>query len=152
MNILDKEVSEADLGQIPQTIDALTSSSAGKISLSRRITSVRPGDLVRVNFSIPADKTETPDFSEIIAAVYSTKNGSLVHVLSQAPALQVSGLRDAEYLGGRDVALHLPVSGLPDNREFVIYKLALIAPEKDPSGLWTKYSADTMLLAFDGAS
>ncbi|KAJ2375415.1 hypothetical protein IW150_002563 [Coemansia sp. RSA 2607] len=152
MNLLDKEVSAADHGQIPQTLKELINNSAGKLSLSRRITSVRPGDLVRVNFSISEDKTKTPDFSEIIAAVYSTQNGSLVHVLSQAPALQISGLQDAEYLSVRDIALYLPVNGLADNRQFVMYKLALIAPKKDISGLWSKYSADTMLFAFDGAN
>ncbi|KAJ2595736.1 hypothetical protein H4R99_005229 [Coemansia sp. RSA 1722] len=152
MNLMNKDVSDTDISQIPFSLSALAENNSGKLGLNRRITSVRPGDLVRVSFNIPSDQTDTPNFSEIIAAVYSTKDGSLVKVLNQAPALQINGLKDAEFRGGQDIALYLPVNGLPDKKEFVMYKLALIAPEKDSSGGWTRYSADTMLFAYDGAN
>ncbi|KAJ1889548.1 hypothetical protein LPJ66_007974 [Kickxella alabastrina] len=152
MNLLNKDVTESEISQVPTTLDALLSNDAGKLTLNRRITSVRPGDLARVSFNIPSDKLDTPNFSEIIAAVYSTKDGSLVRVLNKAPAMQVDGLRDAQFRGGRDITLHLPVSGLPNKKEFVMYKLALIAPERETTGLWTRYSADTMLFAYDGAN
>ncbi|KAJ1647850.1 hypothetical protein J3B02_003105 [Coemansia erecta] len=152
MNLMNKDVPNTDIAQVPPSLSALAENNSEKINLNRRITSVRPGDLVRVSFNIPSDKTDTPDFSEIIAAVYSTKDGSLVKVLNQAPALQINGLKDAEFRGGQDIALYLPVNGLPNLKEFVIYKLALIAPERDSSGSWSKYSADTMLIAYDGAN
>ncbi|KAJ2721644.1 hypothetical protein GGI07_003828 [Coemansia sp. Benny D115] len=152
MNILDKDVSESDLRRVPATLAELQSNSAGKLTLNRRITSVRPGDIVHISFNIPSDSQDAPEFSDLIAAVYSAKDGSLVRVLNRAPALQIDGLKDAEFRGGRDISLHLPVTGLSDKKEFVMYKLALIAPEKDKAGAWRDYSADTMLFAYDGAN
>ncbi|KAJ2023211.1 hypothetical protein IWW57_004208 [Coemansia sp. S610] len=152
MNILDADVSNMDLFQIPPTLTALAKGNSGDLSLTRRIASVRPGDMMQVSFNIPMEKQRTPEFSELLAAVYSTDDGSLVKVLSKAPAKQIDGLRDAEFRGGRDIRLYLPVSGLKNAKDFVMYKLALIAPERDPSGLWKRYSADTMLFAYDGAN
>ncbi|KAJ1826969.1 hypothetical protein LPJ56_001913 [Coemansia sp. RSA 2599] len=151
MNLINNDVPDADIAQIPLSLSALAENNLGKINLNRRITSARPGDLVRLGFSIPSDKPDTPNFSQIVAAIYSTKDGSLVKVLSQASALQISGLKDAGFRGGQDILLYLPVNGLLDIKEFVMYKLALIAPERDSSGSWTGYSADTMLFAYDGA-
>ncbi|KAJ2796334.1 hypothetical protein H4S07_006252, partial [Coemansia furcata] len=152
MNVLDADVSNLDILQIPQSLAALSRGNTGELSLTRRITSVRPGDMMQVSFNIPLEKHRTPDFSELLAAVYSTKDGSLVKVLSKAPAKQIDGLKDAEFKGGRDIRLYLPVSGLTNAKEFVMYKLALIAPERDQEGRWKRYSADTMLFAYDGAS
>ncbi|KAJ2742278.1 hypothetical protein GGI20_004597 [Coemansia sp. BCRC 34301] len=152
MNVLDANVSNLDILQIPPTLLALSRGNAGELSLTRRITSVRPGDLMQISFNIPSDKQRTPEFSELLAAVYSTKDGSLVKVLSRAPAKQVDGLKDAEFKGGHDIRLFLPVSGLTNANEFVMYKLALIAPERDQDGRWQRYSADTMLFAYDGAN
>ncbi|KAJ2624660.1 hypothetical protein GGI26_001354 [Coemansia sp. RSA 1358] len=152
MNILDATVPDEDMHQIPTTLKDLAKENAGELSLTRRITSVRPGDLMHVSFAIPENKTHIPDFSEIIAVVYSVKDGSLIHVLNKAPAKQVQGLHDAEFRGARSIPLYVPVEGLPVKRAFEMFKLALIAPEKDPSGTWTGYSADTMLFAYDGAS
>ncbi|KAJ1893370.1 hypothetical protein IW146_001383 [Coemansia sp. RSA 922] len=152
MNILDADVSNLDILQIPQSLAALSHGNTGELSLTRRITSVRPGDMMQISFNIPMEKERTPEFSELLAAVYSTKDGSLVKVLSKAPAKQIDGLKDAEFKGGRDIRLYLPVSGLTSEKEFVMYKLALIAPERDQSGRWKRYSADTMLFAYDGAN
>ncbi|KAJ2328904.1 hypothetical protein GGI00_004073 [Coemansia sp. RSA 2681] len=152
MNVLDANVSNIDILQIPLTLSALYHGDIGELSLTRRITSVRPGDLMQVSFNIPADKQRTPEFSELLAAVYSTKDGSLVKVLNKAPAKQIDGLKDAEFKGGRDLRLFVPVSGLGSAKEFAMYKLALIAPERDQDGRWKRYSADTMLFAYDGAN
>ncbi|KAJ2901128.1 hypothetical protein IWW38_000093 [Coemansia aciculifera] len=152
MNVLDATVSNMDILQIPRTISALNHGNAGELSLTRRITSVRPGDMMQISFNIPSDKQRTPEFSELLAAVYSTKDGSLVKVLNKAPAKQIDGLKDAEFKGGRDIRLFLPVSGLTTASEFVMYKLALIAPEREQDGRWKRYSADTMLFAYDGAN
>ncbi|KAJ2475245.1 hypothetical protein EV174_005347 [Coemansia sp. RSA 2320] len=152
MNVLDADVPDIDVQQIPQSLAALTRGNSGELSLTRRITSVRPGDLMQISFNIPSDKQRTPEFSELLAAVYSTKDGSLVKVLNKAPAKQIDGLRDAEFKGGRDIRLFLPVGGLTNVKEFAMYKLALIAPEREPDGRWKRYSADTMLFAYDAAS
>ncbi|KAJ2491536.1 hypothetical protein IWW37_002208 [Coemansia sp. RSA 2050] len=152
MNILDADVPNMDVFQIPPTLTALAKGNSGDLSLTRRITSVRPGDIIQISFNIPAEKQRTPEFSELLAAIYSTEDGSLVKVLSKAPAKQIDGLRDAEFKGGRDIRLYLPVSGLTSAKDFAMYKLALIAPERDQSGLWKRYSADTMLFAYDGAN
>ncbi|ORX71510.1 hypothetical protein DL89DRAFT_266523 [Linderina pennispora] len=150
MNVLNLDPSEYDIREVPKNLKDLAEHNEGSLSVTRRITSVRPGDMMQVTFDIPTDKRNTPNFSSLIAAVYNPSDGSLVHVLGKTLATQVQGLKDAEFMGGSGLNLHIPVRGLGEVQKFSMFKLALIAPENESTGQWKTYSADTMLFAYDG--
>ncbi|KAI8325420.1 hypothetical protein GQ54DRAFT_308367 [Martensiomyces pterosporus] len=151
MSLVSMDASDLDISQVPRSLYELKNRASGELTLSRRITSVRPGDLMQVSLTALPEKHAAMDFSELIATVYSTDDGNLVRVLGKIPANQVAGLKNAEPRGRSNVKLYIPVHGLSTNKAFTMYKLALIAPESDSSGLWKKYAADTMLFGYDGA-
>ncbi|KAJ2325306.1 hypothetical protein IWW51_002852 [Coemansia sp. RSA 2702] len=123
--------------QVPISLDRLARDSMGTIQLNRRIASVRPGGPIHVGFTL--NGWDQPAGQELVAAVYSAKDGSLVHVLGQTSVRSTGASR-------HQLAVHLPVEGLSTDSSQSVYRLALIAPHTSPAGERLGYSTGTMLV------
>ncbi|KAJ2386727.1 hypothetical protein GGI23_006430 [Coemansia sp. RSA 2559] len=117
--------------------------------LTKRIASVRPGDQIHVGIGMPKGTSAKPDLSDIITAVYSASDGSLVRVLNKSLARQTTFPHCTAPIGSHNVPLCISTSDLCARKPFELYKLALIVPEMDPSGARTRYSVATMIFAYD---
>ncbi|KAJ2510376.1 hypothetical protein GGI11_005510 [Coemansia sp. RSA 2049] len=151
---LEVTIATAVPQQIPATFHGLSrdGDSAGSIMLTKRIASVRAGDNIHVGISFLRETDTVPDLSDIVAAIYSASDGSLVHVLDRKLAEHATSMHNTTPLGLRSIPLCIPTDGLLARKPFEMYKLALIVPERDLSGVWTRYSAATMLFAYDSTS
>ncbi|KAJ2656809.1 hypothetical protein IWW48_004835 [Coemansia sp. RSA 1200] len=151
---LEVAIATAVPQQIPATFHDLSrdGDSAGSIMLTKRIASVRPGDNIRVGISFLRETDIVPSLSDIVAAVYSASDGSLVHVLDRRLAEHDMSLHNTTPLEPRSIPLCIPTDGLRARKPFEMYKLVLIVPERDLSGVWTSYSAAAMLFAYDNTS
>ncbi|KAJ2145299.1 hypothetical protein IWW43_002140 [Coemansia sp. RSA 1935] len=109
-----EDMSEAYIGQdqIPVFLTRLSKKSGGSITLNRRITLVRPGNSIRVSFTL--DSWDPHSTVELIAAAYSARDGSLVRVLGSLPALPAPE-HGAQSM--HSLMVHLPIEGLSPSKE-----------------------------------